>query len=117
MAAGKGLWNKVFGATPKTTRQRRVLPAATLRTEKMAGRDGEELPMDLIPQPILPIARLAMAVHDGDDENVIHFDGVENHVRKNARQNPAHFAIKNPPLFRRGGGALFGVPRLRGSGG
>ena len=47
-----------------------------------------------------------MAVHHSHDKNVIWFDGVENGIRKYARQIAAYILFKGFPLFRFFGNTL-----------
>lgn len=49
--------------------------------------------------PMLPVPRSSMAMHNGDNENVIRFNGVKNGVREDAGQIPAYMLFKNSSLI------------------
>ena len=49
--------------------------------------------MLMLSSSFLPITGFAAEVHDGDDENEISLDGVENAVRKNVRDAAAHILV------------------------
>ena len=53
-------------------------------------------------QPMPPIARLPFPVRNGDDEDVVGFDGVEHRVRKHAHEAAPDIFFQHPPAVRRG---------------
>ncbi len=55
---------------------------------------------------IFPVSWFTMAVHHSHDKNVIWFDGVENGIRKYARQIAPYILFKRFPLFRFFGNTL-----------
>ena len=65
-------------------------------------------------QPMPPIARLPLPVRDGDDEEVVGFDGVEHRVRKHAHEAAPHIFLLHSPPFRRSGNFPNGCPNLVG---
>lgn len=48
-----------------------------------------------------PIARLAIAMHDSDEEDVVGFNGVEYGIRKNVDKITSNVVFKNSPAIRR----------------
>jgi hypothetical protein len=61
-----------------------------------------------------PIARLPFPVGDGDDEDVVGFDGVEHGVRKNAQEATPHIFLQRPPAVGRGDDLPNGCSNLAG---
>lgn len=49
-----------------------------------------------------PVTGASFAMNDGNDEDVIGFDGVEHGVRKDPRSTDMHILFKNPPTLRFG---------------
>jgi hypothetical protein len=49
-----------------------------------------------------PVPGAAFAVGNGDDEDVVNFDGVEHGVWKDSRSTDMHILLKNAPTLGRG---------------
>jgi len=75
-----------------------AINAAGWNTCHLSGVTG--LQQNGLANAIFPVSRFPVAVHYSHDKNVICFDGVENCIRKYARQISAYILFKWFPLFR-----------------
>jgi len=63
-------------------------------------RVGWGLPHRKLLEAMLPVARIAVEVHHGKDEDAIRFSRIEHAIGESRCQAPAHFAFEDGPSLR-----------------